>query len=163
MCQAFNRQVQATLLSLPAVAVQPLKIPASHTKVKKPGQGYPLSCHRGTEQAARAGLHLGAQAQPVVFPRQHSSPKGNTPIHEGSFPPHTCLPKSLSEGTEDNILGLRKWPLNQFSHDIILSGCGTVRLGGSGLQPRGCSQMSCFQTGPAPKGRRGQACRGSPG
>jgi hypothetical protein len=56
-----------------------------------------------------------------------------------------------------DMLGLGKLPLNRFSHEIILPGCGTVRLGGSGLQPRGCSQMSCFQIGPAPKGRQGQA------
>lgn len=39
--------------------------------------------------------------------------------------------------TEDNILGFRKWPLNQFSHDIILPGSGTVTLGGSRTLAKG--------------------------
>lgn len=38
---------------------------------------------------------------------------------------------------EDNILGFRKLPLNQFSHDIILPGCGTVRLDGSRTLAKG--------------------------
>lgn len=154
------------------MAAQPTKTPASHAKVKKPGQAFPRAATVPQNRQPEHGRHLHAQAGPVVSPRQLSTPRppppphtGTTPIKQGSFllprGSTPCLPKPLSE---DNILGLRKWPLNQFSHDIILPGCETVRLGGSGFKPRGCSQMSCFQTGPAPKGRRGQACRrGSPG
>lgn len=42
-----------------------------------------------------------------------------------------------AEENRDNILGFRKRPLNQFSHDIILPGCGTVTLGGSRTLAKG--------------------------
>lgn len=171
LCQAIDCQGQTILQHLPAGAVQPIKIPASHAKVKKPAQDCPHSCHRVKEEAARSWAAPRSPATADCFSQtalQSYTHRGNTPSQQGSFPLPTgntgqVCPKPLSEGTEDNILGLRKWPLNQFSHDIILPGYGTVRLGGSGLKPRGCSQMSRFQIGSAPKGRRGQACRGGPG
>lgn len=54
LCQAIKCQVQTILQPLPAAAVQPMKILASNTKVKKPGQDCPHSCHHVKEEAARA-------------------------------------------------------------------------------------------------------------
>lgn len=62
--RAFNRQVRATLLSLPAVAAQPVKIPASHTKVKKPGQGYSHSCYRVTVSPGTGSQSIGCTQVP---------------------------------------------------------------------------------------------------
>lgn len=89
-CQAISRQVQTTLQSLPAVAVQPMKIPASHTKVKKPGQGCPHSCHRVRGQAARARAAprcpgtaaFSSQAASSAVPhaqREYPYPRGKLP------------------------------------------------------------------------------------
>ena len=56
---------------------------------------------------------------------------------------------------EDNILGFRKLPLNQFSHDIILPGCGTVRLGGSRTLAKGMFPDVMLSNGTHPERQAG--------
>lgn len=65
---------------------------------------------------------------------------------------------SIPKKAEVSILGFRKLLPNRFSHDIILPGCGTVRLGGSRTPAKGMFPDVMFSNGTALKGRRGQAC-----
>lgn len=83
-------------------------------------------------------------ALPGKLSGPHCAPPEERPLSDVSFPPLTgnmgrrwALPWGTSAAAactgpvpnwaEDNTLGFRKLPLNRFSHDIILPGCGTVR------------------------------------
>lgn len=63
--------------------------------------------------------------------------------------------RPVPEQAEGNILRFRKLPLHQFSHDIILPGCGTVRLGGSRTPAKGMFPDVMLSNGTRPERQAG--------